>query len=414
MRSFRFRSCGVVWVALLLSGCAGSQRPQPILTTVSSGRLTWAGEVPVLHLYGSPYQIGFQHGTLLREGVRASVANMNAFINRGVGIPLAGRWLARRKLDQTWRQMEPFVPADYLEELRGLSEGAGVPLRALQRIHALPELMATTCASFAACGAATRDGRLIQIRNLDWAIQSDVQQYAAVFVVRPEGRAPFISIGWLGFIGVISGINNRGVSVSEIGSKTSDFGLKGIPMPFLLRRVLEESDGLDKAVALVKEAHRTGGYNYLFADAQQKKAVALETTHSQCAVFWIDQEPKPLYALPVPNTIFRSDWSMDPAVRDRQRSSRGDPRKPGLESPEGSKAYDVRYRGQGLLLRQFHGRIDPEVAMAIARAIAPSSNVQSVVYAYPELWVANAVGRKPAAQGKYFRLDLKELFEETN
>ncbi len=413
MRFFRFTSLILLLGSVISSGCAMSQTKQaPIFATVPSGKLTWQGDLPVLHLSGTPYEMGYQHGSLMPREVRASLQTVMAFVDREVGIPLIGRWLARKKLDQTWAKMKPFIPEEYLEEMGGLSDGAGVPLETLQRVHALPELMATTCSGFAAFGEATKDGRLIQIRNLDWAIKSDVQRYAALFVVRPKEKRPFLNIGWLGFIGVVSGISEGGLSVSEIGSETTDKDLKGIPMPFLLRRVLEKSGDLREAANIVIDAPRTGGYNYLFGDAKAKQAVVLETTKKHYAVFWADQEPEAPYRVPVKNAIFRSDTCFDPIVRDLQLSSRGDPSKPGLESPVGSGAYDIRYRGQGLLLRKFTGTVDPEVAMAIARAIAPKSNVQSVVYAYPQIWVANAVGRQPAAMGKYLQVDVKELLRE--
>ena len=181
-------------------------------------------------------------------------------------------------------------------------------------------------------------------------------------------------------------------------------------MPFLLRRVLEESQRLEEAVELVRAGPRTGGYNYLFGEAATGRAVALETTHGRFASFWIGQEPPAPHVLRVPDAIFRSDWAVDPAVREVQSASRGNPARPGLEPPEGSKAYDVRYRGQALLLERFHGRIDPETAMAIASAVAPSSNIQSIVYATPQLWIAVARGRTAAAQGGYVGVDLEELF----
>lgn len=398
--------------AIFLSGCASfhSTNGQPILWTIPSGRLSWAGELPVLHLSGSPYEMGYQQGSLLVPQVRASVRNAMAFVDREAGIPVIGRWLARRALDRAWSEMAPFVPDRYLDEMRGLADAAGIPLKTLQRIHALPELTAATCASFAALGPATKDGRLIQIRNLDWAIQSNVQDYAAILVHHPGQGHPFVSIGWLGFIGVISGINAQGISVGEIGFDTVDSSLEGVPMPFLLRRILEEADDLKEAVGLVQGSPRTVGYNYLFADHQEKQAVALETTRNHCAVFWVGEEPKTDFGFTVPHTIFRSDWALDPAVRDLQFACKGNPKRPGLESPVGSSAYDVRFLGQGQLLLKFHGAIDPEVAMAIARAIAPKSNMQSIVYAYPELWVATAVGQRPAAQGVYRRLDLEDLF----
>lgn len=396
-------------VAVLLAGCATLPRT-PILQTVPLGELTWAGDLPVLHLRGTPYEMGYQHGSLRRREVRGSVKNILAFADRQLGIPGLGRFFARRALDQAWRRMSPHVPDRYLEELEGLADGADLSLRELQRVHALPDLTSTTCASFSAAGPATSDGRLIQIRNLDWAIQSDVQRYAALFVYHPIRGHAFVNVGWLGFIGVISGMNEAGLSVSEVGAESAEAGLDGVPMPFLLRRILEESDDLRGAVEIVRVGPRTMGYNYLFSDAKARQAVALETNRSRSAVFWMGQEPEVRAAVRVPDAIFRSDWALDPDVRDRQRASRGNPRRPGLELPFGSSAYEIRYRGQAALLERFHGRIDPEVAMAIAASIAPTSNLQSIVYAYPELWVATARGRRTAAEEGYRSVDLPELF----
>ncbi|MDO8729920.1 MAG: C45 family peptidase [Candidatus Omnitrophota bacterium] len=379
-------------LALVLSaaGCGVPPKQVPIFDTVPPGKLEWVGEMPVLKLSGSPYQMGYQHGTLLRREVRASVKNIMAFADQQLRVPGLGRLVARRKLDRAWKQMKPHVPERYLEEMQGLSDGAEIPLRTLQRVHALPDLTSVTCASSVVAGPATQDGRLIQIRNLDWAIQSNVQRYAALMVYEPAGKKPFVSIGWLGFIGVLSGISRSGISVAQIGAETQDSNLRGVPMPFLLRRVLEESDDLKQAVKIIEEGPRTVGYNYLFADAKARSAVALETTRQHSAVFWMGPESR----------LVRADYPLDPVVRGLQTE----------KSPEKTKAYQVRYRGQEQLLEKFHGKINPEIAMAIASAIAPSSNIQSVVYATPQIWIASAYRRRPAAQGAYLQVDLEDLF----
>jgi len=346
--------------------------------------------MPVLKLSGSPYQMGYQHGTLLRREVRASVKNILAFADQQLKVPGLGRLVARRRLDRAWKQMQPHVAERYLEEMQGLSDGARIPLKTLQRIHALPDLTSVACASSAVAGPATQDGRLIQIRNLDWAIGSNVQRYAALIVYEPTGKRPFVSIGWLGFIGVLSGISRSGISVAQIGAETQDSNLGGLPMPFLLRRVLEESDDLKQAVKIIETGPRTVGYNYLVADAKARSAVALETTRQHSAVFWMDSQSR----------LVRADYPLDPVVRGLQVE----------KSPEKTKAYQVRYRGQAQLLEKFYGKINPEIAMAIASAIAPSSNIQSVVYAYPQLWVASAYRRRPAAWGAYLQVDLEDLF----
>ena len=381
----------IVLLCLAIAGCAGPQKAVPILDTVPSGKLQWIEEMPVLRLHGSPYQMGYQHGILLRRQVRASVETIMSFSDRQLKVPGFGRMVARRRLDRAWKQMKPSVPDRYLEEMQGLADGAGIPLKTLQRIHALPDLTSVTCASSVAAGAATQDGRLIQIRNLDWAIQSNVQRYAALIVHEPKGRRPFVSVGWLGFIGVLSGINRSGISVAEIGAETTDANLRGVPMPFLLRRVLEESDNLEQAAKIIKMGPRTVGYNYLLADAKTREAVALETTRQHSALFRMEE-----------GCLVRSDYALDPVVRGLQTE----------RAPEKTNAYTVRYRGQQELLERFRGKIDPEVAMAVARAIAPSSNIQSVIYAYPQIWVASAYRRRPAAQGTYLQVDLEDLFSD--
>lgn len=396
---------------LLLPGCAGMKAQQPILATVRSGRLEWAGDLPVLHVYGSSYEMGYQHGSLLREQVRASVERLLAYADAEMGIPLAGKVFARRKLDAAWREMERFLPPRYLEEMEGVADGAGIPLRLLKRAHAVPDLTSPEGAGFAAAGSATRDGRLVHAHNLDWAMKSGIQGYAAVIVRHPaKGRAS-ASAGWLGLVGALSGINEDGISVGAAAAATVDEDFKGLPMPFLLRLVLEESPDLERAVSVVRNSPRTAGYNYLFGDAKAKRAVALETTRGHCAAFWMGQEPADVpYGLRVPDAIFRSDFVVDREVRDKQTACGGNPSKPGLESPEGSDSYDGKYKKLAVLLEKNRGLLGPETAEAIAGEIAGGGNLQSVVYVYPEMYVANARGREPAAKGSYQRVDLRELF----
>jgi len=235
-----------------------------------------------------------------------------------------------------------------------------------------------------------------------------------VFVVRPRGKHAFINVGWAGFIGVLSGINERTISIGQIGAETTEATFRGEPMVFLMRRVLEEADDLDEATALIVGARRTVGVNYVVADANARRAVAIETTRQYARVFQADDpaEHEVAYARPMTDAVFRADTAMDPTIRDEQLASHGDPKRPGLEDPRGSSAYDVRYLGQAAGLSAHVGTLDGAIAQGIANTIAPSSNVQSVVFAWPDLWVANAQGTIPAARTPYHRLDAQQLLGE--
>lgn len=367
------------------------------------------GGLTVVHLSGNPYELGRQHGEALREEVQASVRRVLGYFRRYLKIPWLRALAVNWWLDQAWRQSRPFIPRDYLDELRGLSDGSGVPLQELYRLHAIPD-RTYSCSNLAAWGRATAEGRLIHVRNLDWTIEAGVQRFPVVFVVRPTGKRAFVNIAWAGFIGVLTGVNDAQVSIGQIGAETVDAAFRGEPMTFLMRRVLEEAEDLEGAARTIRETHRTVGVNYVVADAKAKRALVLETTRRHMQVFEADDlaEHRVSYARPMVDAVFRADTAMDPTIRERQLASHGDPRRPGLEEPGGS-AYEIRYLGQAAGLQAHFGGLDAASAQEIARAVAPSSNIQSVVFAWPEAWVANAEGMTPAAQTTYHHLDLAEL-----
>jgi len=378
--------------------------------TAEAARVEHHDGLPIVYLEGAPTELGRQHGELLTDDVRRATATLLGYFRAYLKVPLIRSVAANWWLDRSWAQAKPFVPADYLEELRALASASGVSLRDLWRFHAVPD-RTYACSGLAVWGRATSGGRLIHTRNLDWTIEVGIQRYATVCVVRPAGKHAFVNVGWAGFIGALTGMNDRQISIGQIGAETVDATYAGIPMAFLMRRVLEEADDLDEAVRLIREAPRTVGVNYVVADAKANRAVVVETTRSHVAVFEADDatEHGVAYARPLPDAVFRADTAVDAGIRDRQLASGGNPRAPGLESPAGS-AYEVSYLGQAAGILSRYGRINVEAAKELAKAAAPSSNVQSVIFAWPELWVANAQGPTRAAYTTYHRLDLRELF----
>lgn len=180
--------------------------------------------------------------------------------------------------------------------------------------------------------------------------------------------------------------------------------------------MLEGAASLQDAEAIVTTAPRTVGINYVIADAKAREAMVLETTHRYVRRFRADDpaEHAVAYARPIVDAVFRADAAMDPVIRGQQLASHGNPAHPELANPAGSSAYDIRYLGQHAGLMAHFGHVDPMAAQAIAKAIAPPSNIQSVIFAWPDVWVANAEGVIPAAWTPYRRLDLEELLTMTS
>lgn len=364
----------------------------------------------VVELSGTAYEMGYQHGTLLQDEVHGMVSRVLGYFRGYLKIPFLNSWLASQWLERSWWPSMPFIPEEYLEELRGLADASGVPLIELYRLHAVPD-RTYSCANFVAWGPATSDRRLIHGRNLDWNIKIGIQDFATVFVVRQEGKGAFINIGWAGMIGVLTGISDAQISIGQIGAETKDTSKKGMPMVFIMRRVLEDAETVRQARELIASVPRTVGTNYIVADAIAKQGLVIETTANHERFFQADDpiEHGVFYARPLPYIVFRADTAMDAAIRDLQIAANGNPDRPGLEDPAGSSAYDVRYLGQAKELERRSGDLDLEGALEIMKAIAPSSNVQSVIFSWPDVLIANAQGMTRAAWTRYHRLNAEEL-----
>ncbi|MGD9498012.1 MAG: C45 family autoproteolytic acyltransferase/hydrolase [Armatimonadota bacterium] len=370
----------------LLPGCVRmtpTQAAEPPAATEITGKLTTLGagqdQVWLLHLWGDPYQMGYAHGALCREQVRG-------FYERLLGA--AEQFGASMALiDAAWAQMRPHVPERYLDEMRGLADGAGIDVQMVERAHAVPDLSEFHCTFFAAWGDATADGHLHQIRALDYEMNAGIQDQPALFVCEPEGHNAFVNIGWLGFIGCVSGMSAQHIALSEIGDHFGDEveTLAGIPMPFLMRRVLEEASSLDEALAIFEGAPRTSSFLYCIGDAEIPDARSLRTSHEFCEVW----APDDYGELALPEVVA---WSM------------------GQESEWNRRLYEV--------LKPLVGSIDERAGMETVMRGMRTGNLHAVHYDVTdlELWVANATpgpAPKPAYDQGFVHFDLAAFLQQS-
>jgi len=355
----------------------------PLLATLAHaapalhGRVATIGEAPnpitVLTLWGTPYERGLAHGKLCAAQVKGICDRLT------LGAVMMG--ITPAKLDEAWAQMAPFVPQRYEDEMRGLADGSGVPLQTVHRAHAIPDLSEFHCTFFAAWGSATRDGHLQQIRALDYATQAGLQNTPALIVERTDRGQVFVNIGWLGFIGCVSGMNVSHSAVSEIGESFGDAHetLAGEPMPFVLRDVLENAQTLEQGVNIIRRAHRTSSYLYCIGDAKIPSARALRTAQDFCEAY----DPKSYPGAKLENTVY---WSM------------------GCDSKWNKRVYDV--------LKAKWGQITPRTGMRDVMRGLGTGNLHAIAYDVTalKLWVANASpGPKvvPGYERRFVPFDLR-------
>jgi hypothetical protein len=263
-------------------------------------------------------------------------------------------------LDIAYNQMAPFIPQAYKDEMQGLADGAEIDVKIVHRLHAIPDLSELDCTFFAAWGTATVDSNLYQIRALDYATDIHLQEHPALLVYEPDGGQRFINVGWVGFIGVVSGINYQGISISEIGDDyDKNFQtLAGEPMPFVLRDVLQFAESLDQAIDIISSDHRTSSFLYCVGDAKIPAARAFKAGPRYCDVFSDSTNPNPF----LDDVVY---FSM------------------GIESSWNAKVFNY--------LNPLLGNIDANTGKNLMRDLG-TGDLHAVVYdfSHGNLWVANA------------------------
>lgn len=364
-----------VLVILLLAIPVFVQADIKVLAKEGKGLLLDVDGSKVLVVKGSFYEMGYQHGKLLAKDVNE--------MHKIVLTTAVMADFAKQKNDslgQALKATEKYIPARYQEEMKGLADGAKLPLEQVKLANIFPEQF--HCSGFALFGKATKNGQLLHGRVLDYITEIGLQKHALVTIYQPDGYNAFVTVGFTGFIGSVTGMNDKQIAIGEMGGK-GEGQWNGMPMSFLVRKALEESNSLDQAVSIFQNTPRTCEYFYVISDGKIPDARGLACTPKTLEVIEPNQFNEKLNK-PVGDTVLLS----------------------------AGKRYDQLVAR----VKANYGAIDEKQAMDImTRPVAMKSNLHDVLFAPQslQLWAANAAdvndGKYQACYQKYYHYDLKQL-----
>lgn len=247
--------------------------PVKVVKRCGRGALLNAGGTKILLLAGTPYQMGYQHGRLLQSEVRRLNGIVLKLVASAELTHIKGYQVG--SLRQAWQRSRKFIDKRFIEEMRGLADGAGLDFNDVCLANIFPELF--HCSGFALFGKATADEKMLHGRILDYMTRAGLQKFAVIIIEQPIDHYAFVNVGYAGFIGSVTGMNEKQIAIGEMGGGGKG-RWDGMPMTFLLRKALEESDTLEEAVNIFRNAHRTCGYYYVISDAKIPDARGLDCT----------------------------------------------------------------------------------------------------------------------------------------
>lgn len=319
------------------------------------------GSLWLLRLEGTPEEIGDAHGHLAARLWSQLDRHVTALLDHRYAAWL-DRWTAAMVMRWDFREADEGVPAPLRRELAALAaacpEASGERLSSYHRMfldQSFVELsrrlddVLLEGSMFAAAarpkGGGER-GNLVIGRSFFADLGPDVEPDRVVFFVHPDGKYPFASVGWPGLLGVVTGINARGIFVALDPTRTDDPLEAGVPLPLLLRQVLEDADTLEQALEILQSAATRTSGAVLVGDGRQRRAVVVELSRDK-------EERKP-----------RGEdqaivWATDHMIREHfERDAQNDRIRRYTSS-------GYRYDRLGELLSE--GPVDPARAVAILR-----------------------------------------------
>src|SRR5580658_2449676 len=208
------------------------------------------GAIPRVRVAGTPYERGRQYGAQARTRIHLSVQAYQRVFAHYAGWD----WPAVRRAAAGFETpVATFRPA-YLDEMRGLADGAGLDLADVLAINVRTEVMYAAkarqaplatrvpqppaeCSAFAVVPATGGPAATLLGQNWDWLLHS--AQTLIVLEARPDDGPDFVTVVEAGLLAKV-GLNAAGLGLVTNALVTdADLGSPGIPYHVLLRAILD-------------------------------------------------------------------------------------------------------------------------------------------------------------------------------
>jgi len=251
-----------------------------------------------LYVEGKPFERGVVNGKLTMELIRLQEDYFNDQINRMVPSNFYRHFL---KYVVGWfnRDLDKHVTEEDKEEIYGISLSASEKYNYIgnnyQRIlnyhaahdigHALQNLALVGCTSFGTWGSRSEDGNMIIGRNFDFYVGDHFSENKIVSFENPANGFKFMSVTWGGFIGVVSGMNEKGLTVTINAAKSDIPAGSASPVSLVAREILQYAENIEQASMIAKKRKMFVSESFLIGSAEDGKAVIIEKTPDSVGMY---------------------------------------------------------------------------------------------------------------------------------
>jgi hypothetical protein len=176
---------------------------------------------------------------------------------------------------------ERYMLPEHRAEVVALARDTALDERAVALAQCFLDLQpSTACSTVTLPASAAPDGIARFGRNLDFPSRDIADKRTVILIYHPAGRYAFAAITWPGLIGVLSGMNEHGLTLANMEVPRAPRLPTAMPYTLLYRMVLERCRTVDEAIQLLKTTPRQSANNLMLMDASGARAVVEITPQS--------------------------------------------------------------------------------------------------------------------------------------
>jgi len=244
-----------------------------------------------MYVEGNAYEIGYSAGKLTKELFEEQE---NIFINelRNKVPNSFFRFILKIAIGIVNRKIAKHIGNEYCQEIYGISKSASKKFfylaPAYLRIlnyhaahdigHALQDKKYVGCTAFSVKNNLSEDGNLLIGRNFDFYINDDFCKDKIVAFYNPQSGYKFAMVTWAGMIGVVSGMNVKGIAVTLNGAKSAIPKKSATPVSIVAREILQYASNLNEAIEIANKRTIFVSELIMVSSGNEKKSIIIEKT----------------------------------------------------------------------------------------------------------------------------------------
>lgn len=273
--------------------------------------------------------------------------------------------------------------------------------------HAMQDYMLVGCSSFATWGTQSADSSLLVGRNFDFYVGDAFARNKLVSFYEPEEGYKFASVGWAGMTGVLSGMNETGLTVTINAAKSTMPTGSATPISILTREILQYAATIDEAYTIAQKRKTFVAESILIGSAKDGRAAIIEKSPEKTVLFNGDGQQQRMIC----TNHYQSDaFRQDERNLENIRTSDSPYRFARLEELlEENRPMDIDKAAS--ILRNTKGLKNADLGLANEMAINQFIAHHSVIF-QPEkllMWVSTS----PWQCGQYVAYDLNKVFGDS-